>query len=59
MARQQTLQWMCWKPSQVSGYVPFIAGHTDGEIELDYYTDGENHLPKLFIDELMGGSENG
>ena len=47
------------EPSQISGFVPFIAGRTDGEIELDYYTDGENHLSKLFVDELMGGVENG
>ena len=51
------LEWL--QPSQVSGFVPFIAGYTDGEIELDYYTDGENHLPKLFVDELMEGVENG
>lgn len=47
------------EPSQISGFVPFIAGQTDGKIELDYYTDGENHLPKPFVDELMGGVENG
>ncbi len=47
------------EPSQISGFVPFIAGYTDGEIELDYYTDGENNLPKLFVDELMEGVENG
>ena len=47
------------EPSQVSGFVPFIAGQTDGKIELDYYTDGENHLPKSFVDELMEGVENG
>ena len=43
------------EPSHISGFVPFIAGYTDGEIELDYYTDGENHLPKSFVDELMKG----
>ena len=47
------------EPSQISGFVPFIAGYTDGEIELNYYTDGENHLPKSFVDELMEGVENG
>ncbi len=46
-------------PSQISGFVPFIAGYADGEIELDYYTDGESHLPKSFVDELMEGLENG
>ena len=42
------------EPSQISGFVPFIAGQTNGEIELDYYTDGRHYLPKLFVDELMG-----
>ena len=45
------------EPSQISGFVPFIAGQTDGEIELDYYTDGTVHLPKPFIDELRKGAE--
>ena len=45
------------EPSQISGFVPFIAGQTDGAIELDYYTDGTVHLPKPFIDELQKGAE--
>ena len=47
------------EPSRISGFVPFIAGQTGGEVELDYYTDGESHLPKPFVDELAGGVENG
>lgn len=46
------------EPSQIEGFVPFMAGQTNQKIELDYYTDGENHLPKALVDELMGGLED-
>ncbi|RKU11721.1 hypothetical protein C6502_07560 [Candidatus Poribacteria bacterium] len=44
------------EPSSIKGFIPFVAGETQGEIELDYYTDGAVHLPKLFIDELRKGA---
>ncbi len=47
------------EPSDIKGFVPFVAGEVYGKIELDYYTDGNVHLPKLFIDELWKGEENG
>ncbi len=47
------------EPSSIKGFIPFVAGEIHGEIELDYYTDGKHYLPKLFVDELMGGVKNG
>ena len=44
-------------PSDIKGFVPFVAGEVHGEIELDYYTDGNVHLPKPFIDELWKGEK--
>lgn len=46
------------EPSVIKGFIPFVAGMVRGKIELNYYTDSENHLPKSFVDELMGGLEN-
>ena len=43
------------EPSNIEGFVPFVAGEVHGKIELDYYTDGNVHLPKPFIDELWKG----
>ena len=43
------------EPSAIDGFIPFVAGEIQGEIELDYYTDGTVHLPKSFIDELWEG----
>jgi len=43
------------QPSDIKGFVPFVAGKVHAEIELDYYTDGTVHLPKPFIDELRKG----
>ncbi len=43
------------EPSDIKGFVPFVAGEVHGEIELDYYTDGNVNLPKPFIDELQKG----
>ena len=45
-------------PSAINGFVPFVAGEIQVEIELDYYTDGNVHLPKPFIDELRKGGTN-
>ncbi|MDE0019456.1 MAG: hypothetical protein OXU51_24965 [Candidatus Poribacteria bacterium] len=47
------------EPSAIEGFIPFVAGEIRGEIELDYYTDGKHYIPKLFVDELMEGVENG
>ena len=47
------------EPSAIEGFIPFVAGEVHGEIELDYYTDGDVHLPKSFIDELQGGESDG
>ena len=47
------------EPSSIKGFIQFVAGEIQGEIDLDYYTDGEHYLPKLFVDELMGGLEDG
>ena len=47
------------EPTAIKGFIPFVAGEIHGEIKLDYYTDGNVHLPKLFIDELWKGEENG
>ena len=46
-------------PSVIDGFIPFVAGEIHGEIELDYYTDGDVHLPKSFIDELWEGETGG
>ena len=46
------------EPSTIKGFIPFVAGEIQGEIELDYYTDGRHYIPKLFVDELMGGVED-
>ena len=43
------------EPSNIEGFVPFVVGEVQGEIELEYYTDGNVHLPKPFIDELWKG----
>jgi len=43
------------EPSDIKGFIPFVAGEIHGEIELDYYTDGNVNLPKPFIDELWEG----
>ena len=42
-------------PSNIEGFVPFVAGEVHEDIELEYYTDGNVHLPKPFIDELWKG----
>lgn len=47
------------EPSDIEGFVPFVAGEVHGEIELDYYTDGKVYLPKPFIDELWEGETDG
>ncbi len=46
------------EPSAIEGFVPFVAGEIHGEIELDYYTDGNVYLPKPFVDELWEGEIN-
>ena len=46
------------EPSAIEGFIPFIAGEVREVIELDYYTDGNVHLPKPFIDELWEGEES-
>ncbi len=46
------------EPSDIKGFVPFVVGEVHGEIELDYYTDGNVHLPKAFIDELWKGEND-
>ena len=46
------------EPSAIEGFIPFVAGKVRDEIEFDYYTDGKHHIPKLFVDELMGGVED-
>ena len=43
------------EPSNIEGFVPFVAGEVHGEIELEYYTDGNVHLPKPFVDVLWKG----
>lgn len=43
------------EPSAIEGFIPFVAGEVREVIELDYYTDGNVHLPKSFIDELWKG----
>ena len=47
------------EPSAIEGFIPFVAGEIHGEIELDYYTDGNVHLPKPFIDKLREGGSDG
>ena len=47
------------EPSAIEGFIPFVAGEIHGEIELDYYTDGNVHLPKSLIDELWEGESDG
>ena len=47
------------EPSAIEGFIPFIAGEVRQVIELDYYTDGNVHLPKPFIDELREGESDG
>ena len=47
------------EPSAIEGFIPFIAGEVREVIELDYYTDGNVHLPKPFIDELREGESDG
>ena len=47
------------EPSAIEGFIPFVAGEVREVIELDYYTDGNVHLPKSFIDELQEGVTNG
>ncbi|RKU25651.1 hypothetical protein C6499_14610 [Candidatus Poribacteria bacterium] len=47
------------QPSSIEGFIPFVAGEVHGAIELDYYTDGNIHLPKPFIDELWEGESDG
>ena len=47
------------QPSAIDGFIPFVAGEVHGAIELDYYTDGNVHLPKPFIDELWEGESDG
>ncbi len=47
------------EPSAIEGFIPFVAGEVRGEVELDYYTDGNVHLPKSFIDELWEGESDG
>ena len=46
------------EPSDIKGFIPFVAGEVHGEIELDYYTDGNVHLPKPFVDELWEGESD-
>jgi hypothetical protein len=46
-------------PSAIEGFIPFVAGKVREVIELDYYTDGNVHLPKPFIDELQEGVTDG
>ncbi len=45
------------EPSSIKGFIPFVAGEVQGEIELDYYTDGTVYLPRPFVDELRKGAE--
>ena len=47
------------EPSAIEGFIPFVAGEVREVIELDYYTDGNVHLPKPFIDELREGESDG
>ena len=47
------------EPSAIEGFIPFVAGEVREVIELEYYTDGNVHLPKPFIDELWEGETNG
>ena len=47
------------EPSAIEGFIPFVAGEVREEIELEYYTDGDVHLPKPFIDELSEGETDG
>lgn len=47
------------EPSAIEGFIPFVAGEVQQKIELDYYTDGNVHLPKSFIDELWEGESDG
>ena len=47
------------EPSTIEGFIPFVAGEVREAIELDYYTDGDVHLPKPFIDELWEGESDG
>lgn len=47
------------EPSDIKGFVPFVAGEVQGELELDFYTDGKVHLPKPFIHELWKGETDG
>lgn len=47
------------EPSTIEGFIPFVAGEVREAIELDYYTDGNVHLPKPFIDELWEGETDG
>ncbi|MEZ0396401.1 MAG: hypothetical protein ABWK53_08255 [Anaerolineales bacterium] len=35
---------------------PFLAAWVRHEIELDYYTDGQEYFPKAWIDQLKGGA---
>ena len=46
------------EPSPIQGFVSFIAGAVDQVTQLDYYTNGNDHLPKSFIDELMLGTKS-
>ena len=47
------------EPSSIRGFIQFVTGQVHGKIELDYYTDGNIHLPKSFIDELREGESDG
>lgn len=47
------------EPSAIEGFIPFVVGEVREAIELDYYTDGNVHLPKPFIDELWEGESDG
>ena len=47
------------EPSDINGFIPFVAGEVREAIELDYYTDGDVHLPKSFVDELSEGGTDG
>ena len=47
------------EPSAIEGFIQFVAGEVREVIELDYYTDGNVHLPKPFIDELREGESDG
>ena len=47
------------EPSAIDGFISFVAGEIHGKIEQDYYTDGNVHLPKPFIDELWKGEIDG